>query len=128
MNTTRRTLLCAAAALLPSLPVLAWNRVFPKGSVRGEIQFVRDKEVIINGQRELMSPGARVHDEKNRLPRRGALDGKKFTVNYVRDAAGKIREVWILNAQELQKNMPMEAGAVRWQQEQQMRMKSIYMN
>ena len=125
MNPTRRrTLLCAAALLLP-LPALA-GRVFPKGTVRGQMHFVRDKEVFVNGQREKLSPGVRLHDEKGRIPLRGALDGKAYTVNYVRDPRGVIREVWLLTPQEAQQPMPMDAASMRREQQQQIRMKNLY--
>ena len=126
MNPTRRSLLCAAALLLP-LPALA-GRVFPRGTVRGQIQFVRDKEVVVNGVREKLSPGVRLHDEKNRIPLRGALDGKTYTVNYVRDPRGVIREVWLLTPQEAQRSMPADAATKRYQQGQSLRMQSLYQN
>ncbi len=112
MNPTRRLLLgSAAAALLLPLsprPALALLRVFPRGSMRGKMQFVRDKEVQINGKTERLSPAVRVHDEYNRIPLRGKLIGKTFIVNYVRDPRGVIREVWILNDREIQQKMPRE--------------------
>ncbi|MBR6976217.1 MAG: hypothetical protein IKH84_04895 [Ottowia sp.] len=126
MNPTRRSLLCAAALLLP-LPALA-GRVFPRGTVRGQITFVRDKEVFVNGAREKLSPGVRLHDAKNRIPPRGALDGQTFTVNYVRDPRGVIREVWLLTPQEAQRPMPMDASGALWQQQQQIHLKQIYRN
>ena len=127
MNTTRRSLLGCAAALLLPLPALA-GRIFPRGTVRGQMQFVKDKEVVVNGQREKLSPAVRVHDTKNRTPLRGALDGKTFTVNYVRDPRGVIREVWLLTPQEMQKAMPVDAATQSYQQEQLLRMKNLYMN
>ena len=127
MNPTRRSLLGCAAALLLPLPALA-GRVFLKGTVRGQMHFVKDKEVVVNGQRERLSPGVRIFDEKNRLPLRGALDGKAYTVNYVRDPRGVIRQVWLLTPQEAQKAMPVDATGALWQQQQQIHMKSIYQN
>ena len=127
MNTTRRSLLGCAAALLLPLPAMA-GRIFPKGTVRGQMYFVKDKEVVVNGGREKLSPAVRVHDERGRIPLRGALDGKTFTVNYVRDPRGVIREVWLLTPQEIQKPMQVDAATQKREQMQSQRMKSLYMN
>ena len=127
MNITRRSLLACTAALLLPLPALA-DRVFPKGTVRGQMTFMRDKEVAVNGVREKLSPAVRVHDERGRIPLRGALDGKTYTVNFVRDPRGVIREVWLLTPQEMQKPMPSDSATARYQQEQERLLKSLFMN
>lgn len=127
MNITRRSLLACTAALLLPLPALA-GRVFPKGTVRGQMTFMRGKEVAINGKREMLSPGARVHDEKNRIPLRGTLDGKTYTVNFVRGPRGVIREVWLLTPQEIQRPMPSDPATARYQQEQEMLLKRLFLN
>ena len=127
MNTTRRrTLLCAAALLLP-LPALA-ERMFPRGTVRGQMTFIRDREVALNGARERLSPGAQVRDERNRMPSRGSLEGKTFTVNYMRDQSGVIRRVWLLSEGEAKRAMPVDAATAKHQQEILQHMQSLYRN
>lgn len=127
MNPTRRRTLLCAAALLP-LPALAIKRGFPRGALRGQMLFVHDKEVVVNGMREKLSPGTRVYDERNRPPLRGALDGKTFTVNYMRDRKGIIREIWLLTPQEAQQPLPADAATKRYEQGQLQRMNQIYRN
>ena len=128
MNTTRRSLLGCTAALLLPLPALAIKRGFPKGAVRGQMTFVHDKEVVVNGMREKLSPGTHVYDERDRPPLRGALDGKTYTVNYMRDRKGIIREIWLLTPQEAQRPLPTDTATQSYEQEQLLRMKSLYMN
>lgn len=126
MNTTRRSLLGCTAALLLPLPALAIKRGFPKDAVRGQMTFGRGREVVVNGRREQLPLGTRVYDERSRPPLRGALEGKTFTVNYIRDRKGFIRKVWLLSPQEMQKPMPADAATQGYQQEQLL--KSLYMN
>ena len=125
--TRRRTLLRAAALLLP-LPALAIKRDFPRNAVRGQMTFGRDREVAVNGMREKLPLGVHVLDERNRPPLRGALEGKTFTVNYVRDRKGIIREIWLLTPQEAQRSMPADTATKRYEQEQLLRMNSLYTN
>ena len=127
MNTTRRSLLGCAAALLLPLPALA-ERMFPRGTVRGQMTFIRDREVALNGARERLSPGAQVRDERNRMPSRGSLEGKTFTVNYMRDQSGVIRRVWLLSEGEAKRAMPMDAASAKYQQEILQHMQSLYRN
>ena len=127
MNSTRRSLLACTAALLLPLPALA-ERLFPKGTVRGQMTFMGDREVAINGARERLSPGAQVRDERNRLPSRSALEGKTFTVNYLRDQSGVIRRVWLLSEGEAKRAMPVDAATAKRQQEILQHMQSLYQN
>ena len=127
MNPTRRSLLGCTAALLLPLPALA-ERLFPKGTVRGQMTFMRGQEVALNGVRERLSPGAQVRDERNSMPARGSLEGKTFTVNYLRDQSGVIRRVWLLSEGEAKRAMPVDAATAKRQQEILQHMKSLYMN
>lgn len=97
----------AASALLLALagtPLTAQaqvQRLLPAKTVRGTIFFEAPPNIVVDGQRDRLAPGARVRDVHNRIALTGALRGKTFEVRYLRDAAGVIREVWILTPSEL---------------------------
>jgi hypothetical protein len=56
--------------------------------------------VLINGQAERLSPGARIKNPDNLLVMSGALVGQRVLVNYLRNAQGELHEVWILSSTE----------------------------
>ena len=101
-----------AAALTASLtawaaPARAGMRVFPMGTRRGQIAFIQSFQVKLDDKVEQLAPGTRIHDAaSNRLVFASTLQGQTFTVNYVRDGAGTIREIWILTPQEMQEKLP----------------------
>lgn len=53
-------------------------------------------DVELDGQVDRLAPGARIRSEQNMLVMAGGIVGQKYLVNYTRDAAGLLREVWIL--------------------------------
>ena len=56
--------------------------------------------ITLNGQAERLSPGARIFDNNNYLVLSGQLVNQDLLVNYLRDGAGQIHQVWILNSEE----------------------------
>jgi hypothetical protein len=58
--------------------------------------------VLINGQPERLSPGARIKNTNNTLALSGSLVGQRLLVNYLRETHGLVHEVWILNEAEAQ--------------------------
>jgi hypothetical protein len=62
--------------------------------------FVALPDVLIDGKPERLSHGVRVHDERNAIVMPGRVNGRTAIVNYLRDARGTVREVWLLSAQE----------------------------
>lgn len=91
----------APAGMLFSSETLAQNqtqrgRVFPQKTQRGTMQFLALQEVSLDGATEPLTPGARVHNELNMLVLTSSLIGQTYTVNYLRDPMGVIREVWLL--------------------------------
>lgn len=94
--------LCTALAGTALLPTVAQaQRIFPNTAKRGEITFVHPPhEVLLNGQPERLAVGVRVVDIHNRVPLAGSLRGNTYIVNYVRDPAGKVRQVWLLTEKE----------------------------
>ena len=91
--------LLAAATAQAQMP-----RPFPAKAERGAISFDAPPLVTLNGKSERLAPGVRVRDVHNRVALTGALRGQTFTVNYLRDPAGVIREVWILSPTEIERD------------------------
>ena len=77
------------------------QRLFPAKVQRGSISFTAPPMVELDGKTERLGPGVRVRDAHNRVALTGALRGKSFVVNYQRDAAGMVREIWILTPAEI---------------------------
>ncbi len=102
------TLLPATAQAQVEVPGQTQNeaaiggRNFPVGTLRGKFMVVNWPEIQVDGQAERMSPGGRIRDERHMLVMPAAITGQKLLVNYTRDAAGLVREVWVLSEQEAQ--------------------------
>lgn len=105
---TRRALAAGALAALclaAALPAQA-QRIFPQRVERGEITFVTTTEISLDGQQERLAPGVRVRDQHNRIPLRSTLRGQTFVAHYLRDPAGKVREIWLLSEKEAARPAP----------------------
>lgn len=76
------------------------GRTFPPGTLRGRFMVVNSPEILLDGQPERMSPGARIRSAERMLVMPAAITGQNLLVNYTRDAAGLVREVWILTPDE----------------------------
>ena len=95
----------AGAGLLATAPAQAQMvRPFPAKAERGAITFDAPPQVTLNGKAERLGPGVRVRDLHNRVALSGSLRGQTFTVNYLRDPAGVIREIWILSPAEIERD------------------------
>ena len=90
----------ALAALLSPPAQAQMQRLFPHGVQRAQISFVEPPQVLLDGRPERLAPGARVRNEHNMIALSGTLRGKTFVVNYLRDPAGVVRDIWILTPQE----------------------------
>ncbi len=94
---------CLAAAL-PLLLVAGataqTSRPFPATALRGSFQVVQPPEVLLNGQADRLSPGARIRGADNMLQMSASLTGLKLLVHYTREPSGLVHEVWILTAAE----------------------------
>jgi hypothetical protein len=88
------------------------QRIFPQDVKRGIIKFSEiPLEVKLNGQDERLAPGARVRGAQNTFLLNNQLAGQTFAINYMRDPAGMVRDIWILTPEEAQ-TMP-DGSAVR---------------
>ncbi|VWX58163.1 conserved exported hypothetical protein [Burkholderiales bacterium 8X] len=76
------------------------GRNFPVGTLRGKFMVLNWPEIELDGQVERLSPGARIRNEQQMMVMPAAITGQKFLVNYTRDAAGLVREVWVLTPNE----------------------------
>lgn len=88
-----------AALVLPAA-VQAESRPFPANALRGTLVVTAPPEVLLDGQPDRLAPGARIRDTQNLLALSATLVGQALTVNYRRDGAGLLHEIWILSAEE----------------------------
>ena len=98
--------LMAAATLAPAPANAQAQRLFPHGVQRGQIGFADPPQVLLDGRPERLAPGARVRNEHNMIALSGTLRGRTFLVNYLRDPAGVVREIWILTPEEAASALP----------------------
>ncbi len=77
-------------------------RHFPRAALRGDFVVINPPAIQLDGHPDRLSPGARIYGPRNMMLMSGALVGRDLTVNYLRDAAGLVSEVWILDAPEAQ--------------------------
>lgn len=82
------------------------KRSFPPGTMRGKLIVQQPPVVTLNGVPDRLSPGARIRNERNMLTLSAGLVGLELTVNYRRDAAGLIHDVWIVTALEAADKLP----------------------
>ncbi|MEZ5663703.1 MAG: hypothetical protein R3E94_09300 [Burkholderiaceae bacterium] len=102
---TRRAI--ATTALCATLLVVAGQslaqatiRQFPPQAIRATMVVRQAPEITMDGEAMRLSPGARVHGVSNTLVLSASLTGQELTVNFVPDAQGQVREIWILNEAE----------------------------
>ena len=76
------------------------GRNFPIGTLRGKFMVTSAPDVELDGRADRLGAGARIRSPQNMLVMPGAIIGQKYLVNYTRDAAGLLREVWILTPDE----------------------------
>lgn len=97
------TLLLTLVTLAPE-PLAAQGlvRQFPAAARRGTLEVTQPPNLLINGQAERLSPGARIKNTNNMIVLSGSLIGQPVLVNYLRDPQGQIHEVWLLNPAEAQ--------------------------
>jgi hypothetical protein len=70
------------------------------------MQITQPPEMLLNGKPDRLSPGARIHGPDNMLRMSGTLMGQKAVVNFVREPAGQVHEVWILTEAEAAQKLP----------------------
>ena len=106
-------LMTGALAVFPSEAQA--QRLFPQKVQRGKITFVNTREVMLNDRPERLAPGVVVRNERNTIALTGSLRGNSYTVNYLRDPMGLVREVWILSPAEAER--PVRGQAMMTERE-----------
>ena len=103
----------ALAALLATLPAQAQSaefkpavRQFPPAALRGEMVVLAPPGITMDGKAERLSPGSRIRDANNLLVMSGTLVNQTLAVNYLRESAGQVHEVWLLNSEEVRLKRP----------------------
>ncbi|MEP6965350.1 MAG: hypothetical protein ABI845_07670 [Polaromonas sp.] len=105
--------LVAASASLAPLPASAQSaefkpavRQFPAAARRGEMVVLAPPAINLDGKADRLSVGSRIRDTNNMLVMSGTLVNQKLVVNYTRESAGNVHEVWILNSEEAREKRP----------------------
>ncbi|MCY7370447.1 MAG: hypothetical protein LH479_06165 [Polaromonas sp.] len=109
--------LLAALGALPTLPaaaqpdpsVLPTVRSFPATALRGRMTVTAPPEIVMDGKPDRLSPGARIRDAQNQLVMSAPAVGQPLLVNYLRDSAGLVHQVWVLNREEAALRRPNSA-------------------
>ena len=82
-------------------------RQFPAAALRGEMVVSSAPPVItLDGKPDRLSPGSRIRGIDNMLVMSASLANKTAVVNYLREPAGNVHEVWILNSEEIKLKRP----------------------
>jgi hypothetical protein len=89
-------------------------RKFPDKALRGSMKVVQAPEIVMDGKRERLSPGARIRDTSNRLVMSASITGQEFIVNFVRNGA-EVHEVWILTELEAKQRIKTNTPANNFQ-------------
>ncbi len=94
----------------------AMVREFPKNALRGTLVITAAPDITLDGRVDRLSPGARIRDPQNMLIMSGVLVGQELVVNYTRESAGMVHEVWILSPQEAQvkRSFALSIGNIRF--------------
>ncbi len=84
-------------------------REFPAAALRATLSVSTPPDILLNGNRERLAPGARIRNTNNMLVVSASLVGDTYIVNYVREPQGLIKDVWLLTEAEVaQKRKGME--------------------
>ncbi|MFT4268264.1 MAG: hypothetical protein QM586_13765 [Xenophilus sp.] len=83
----------------------AGGRSFPVNTLRGRLVVTAFPEAALDDRPERLAPGVRIRDPQNMIIQPATITGQRLAVNYRRDPAGLVNEVWILT--------PAEAAAGR---------------
>ena len=82
-------------------------RQFPAAALRGEMVMSNAPPVItLDGKPDRLSPGSRIRGTDNMLVMSASLVNKTTVVNYLREPAGNVHQVWILTSEEIKLKRP----------------------
>jgi hypothetical protein len=100
MIRTATALLAAVCIVVPAAAQV--QRAFPQNALRGSLVIGTAPEIVLNGERARLAPGARVRDANNMVTVPSALVGGPYLVHYTVDTSGLVKDVWILRPDEAQ--------------------------
>jgi hypothetical protein len=82
---------------------LAQQRMIPISpkAKRADITFNGTPDVLINGQKARLAPGARITDRNNMLALSGSLQGTAKAKYLLEDTTGNVIAIWILTDDEI---------------------------
>ena len=108
---TRRTLIpLLLGSLLALMPLAASaqtvGRPIPPTAQRGILVVTQPPNVVLNGNPDRLSPGARIRGSNNLLVLSGNLVGQTLLVRFTREPQGQVHEVWILTETEALQPVP----------------------
>jgi hypothetical protein len=94
-----------ATALLAAFCIVApaaaqVQRAFPQNALRGALVIGVAPDIVLNGERARLAPGARIRDANNMVAVPSALVGGPYLVHYTVDSSGLVKDVWILRPDE----------------------------
>jgi hypothetical protein len=93
----------AAGALFTAGAALAQLRSIPDDAKRGQLRYVKETIVEIDGAQARLTPGAQIRTTDNRILLPGALPQGSLLVKYLTDGGGMVHRVWILTQEEAAK-------------------------
>src|SRR5687767_14991667 len=79
-------------------------RTIPPDAVHGKIRHLQAMLVEIDGEEQLLSPGAQIRDAGNNLILPMSLPAavsERAEAKYVRDGTGSVHRVWLLSEREI---------------------------
>jgi hypothetical protein len=88
-----------------SASALAQVRTIPADAKRGEMSYLPDMAVQVDGQKLALAPGIQIRDPLNMIVVPAALP-EKTVVMYRLDDFGMVRQVWILTPEEAEATAP----------------------
>ncbi len=97
------TALLLTAWFCGSGTAIAQLRAIPDEATRGQLRYVGQTIVELDGVRAQLSPGAQIRTPDNRILVPNALPQDTLLVKYLVDAAGMVHRVWILTQDEAAK-------------------------
>jgi hypothetical protein len=98
--------LAAAVFTASSAQAQEIQRPFPPAARRAILVVGASPEILLNGNAERLSPGARIRGMTNTFVTPSSLVGQRLLVNYVRNPQGLVHEVWILTETEALEQRP----------------------
>jgi hypothetical protein len=97
-------IVAVSIALFAALaPAQAQLRAIPDDAKRGQMRFVQEMIVELDGAQTRLSPGAQIRNTDNRILLPSAVPAAGVLVKYQVDPAGLVHRVWILTPDEAAK-------------------------